>query len=216
MKSETKQTRTFILVGGKLCLDFINTVGNYGAVEKRSEYLKDYKDLIDWSRQAGIFSDEEAKKILSESVRHPAKASAALENAIEFREAIYRIFSSIVSKKTFSKNDLKILNRQLNEAMSRSQIVQTAEGFAWEWTQDKQAFDSMLWRVARSAAELLISGDELSRLKECSDHICRWLFLDASKNRSRRWCEMRDCGSRAKSRRFYERSKIARNGQSRQ
>jgi predicted RNA-binding Zn ribbon-like protein len=64
----------------------------------------------------------------------------------------------------------------------------------------------MLWPVVRSAAELLTS-DELGRVRECAADNCAWLFLDRSKNRSRRWCDMAVCGNRDKVRRFRQRSR---------
>ena len=93
--------------------------------------------------------------------------------------------------------------------MNRSQIVSTADGFAWAWSDEQAALDPMLWRIARSAADLLTSG-ELGRVRECADEVCGWVFLDMSKNQSRRWCDMKECGNQAKSRRHYERIKAHR------
>ncbi|MBI4413448.1 MAG: CGNR zinc finger domain-containing protein, partial [candidate division NC10 bacterium] len=78
--------------------------------------------------------------------------------------------------------------------------------FAWRWTGDGQRLDRMLWAVTRSAADLLTSG-ELAAVRECEAETCAWLFMDRSRNRSRRWCDMKACGNRAKARRHYERKK---------
>src|ERR687888_470126 len=73
---------------------------------------------------------------------------------------------------------------------------------AWSWADAAVRLDAPLWPLVRLAAELLV-GPELERVRECAAGDCRWLFLDTSKNRSRRWCDMKSCGNRAKVRRFY-------------
>jgi predicted RNA-binding Zn ribbon-like protein len=89
--------------------------------------------------------------------------------------------------------------------MARSRLIPIKNGFTWDTNGKKDELDWMLKPVVRSAAELLTS-DELTRVKECADDKgCGWLFLDKSRNRSRRWCDMKDCGNRAKAKRFYER-----------
>jgi predicted RNA-binding Zn ribbon-like protein len=64
----------------------------------------------------------------------------------------------------------------------------------------------MLWPVVRDAADLLTSK-ELNRVGRCADERCGWLFVDTSRNRSRRWCSMESCGNRAKARRHYRKSR---------
>jgi predicted RNA-binding Zn ribbon-like protein len=83
-------------------------------------------------------------------------------------------------------------------------IAPSGGGFAWEWYEVDGALDLPVWIVARSAADLLMSAD-LTRVRKCASEKCDWLFLDASRNRSRRWCDMAVCGNRAKARRNYAR-----------
>ena len=45
-----------------------------------------------------------------------------------------------------------------------------------------------------------------SRLKICSSAECRYVYYDRSKNGSRRWCSMRVCGNRSKTRAYRERA----------
>ncbi len=85
--------------------------------------------------------------------------------------------------------------------------MRRGRGFIWDWQDDPEpALDRVLWPIIRSAAQLLIA-DELSRLKLCDADDCGWLFVDGSRNRSRRWCDMSDCGNRAKARRYRERQR---------
>lgn len=195
------------MVGGRLCLDFANTVHSYDNDEPRDE-LKSYADLVSWSRQAGVLTDREARRLLREAAEHPVKANAALERGKQLRNATFRIFAAIAGEDAPARDDLATLNAALAEAMKRSRVVATSNGFDWGWAEDVYGLDQMLWPVARSAADLLTS-DELDRTRECGGDICTWLFMDTSKNRSRRWCDMKGCGNRAKSRRHYERKRAS-------
>jgi predicted RNA-binding Zn ribbon-like protein len=140
--------------------------------------------------------------------RNQDKATGAFDRAIRLREAIYRVFSNQAWEKRVNPNDLAILNEALPQAMSHLQITPSSQGFDWEWTKVQDEFDQILWSVARSAGELLTS-DNLDRVSECADDRgCGYLFVDMSRNRSRRWCSMEACGNRAKAARNYERLRI--------
>jgi predicted RNA-binding Zn ribbon-like protein len=191
------------LVGGRLCLDFANTVGSH-AGEHSNEHLHSYRDLAAWSRHAGILTDAEEGGLLEAAERRPAEADVVLDRAIALRETIYRIFSAVAAGRAPDEADLETLNVALARALTHAQIVPSGDGFAWSWRDEQGALDRMLWPVARSAADLL-TGGELNRVRECANDPCGWLFLDLSRNRSRRWCDMRDCGNRIKARRHYQR-----------
>jgi predicted RNA-binding Zn ribbon-like protein len=45
------------------------------------------------------------------------------------------------------------------------------------------------------------------RIGICEGGLCGWLFLDESRGKRRRWCDMNDCGGRAKARRYYDKHK---------
>jgi len=46
---------------------------------------------------------------------------------------------------------------------------------------------------------------ERDRIRQCADDACGWLFVDRSRNNSRRWCDSTDCGNRNRVRRHYRR-----------
>ena len=75
----------------------------------------------------------------------------------------------------------------------------------WTWP-NTDDLSSVLHPIAAAAAELLTS-DQLSRIKRCAR--CPWLFLDNSKNHSRRWCDMNDCGRAQKIERYLARRAAA-------
>jgi len=193
------------LLGRRLCLDFINTLSWRGRQEPE-ELLNNYSDLVVWSRHINILADKDVEMLARKAERHPSEAKKAISSAIELREAIYSIFSSMAEGTVLPKKDLATFNNYLSRAMMSSQIIETEDGFSLETRRDKNKLDWMLNPVVRSAAELLVS-DEARKVKECGDKACRWLFLDSSRNQSRRWCAMKDCGNRAKARRFYKRKK---------
>lgn len=195
----------FELSGGRLCLDFANTLSKR-LTSHPKELLASYGDLAAWSRQAGLVTEREAGVLIREAKRRPADAAAVLERATALREAIYRIFSAVAGEGPAGGGDLATLNAALSEALPLLGIVPKGGSFAWRWTGDGQRLDRMLWPVTRSAADLLTSG-ELAAVRECEAESCAWLFMDRSRNRSRRWCDMKACGNRAKARRHYERKK---------
>jgi predicted RNA-binding Zn ribbon-like protein len=204
------------LLGGRLSLDFTNTA-DWHASDHPVEFLTSYSDLVAWSQHVGILTDHQVRCLLKEAVRRPMDATAVLERAIALREAIYRIFSTTSHGRPPQAADLATFNAELAGALAQSRIVLTlrqaqdtaAEGFTWDWTGTEETLDGMLWPVVHDAAGLLTS-EELDRVGQCADDRCGWLFLDTSRNRSRRWCSMEDCGNRAKARRHYERSRVLR------
>jgi predicted RNA-binding Zn ribbon-like protein len=193
------------LIGGSLCLDFANTV-DWHASERPRENLNTFGDLLSWGQHAGIITKREARELGCMAADSPSEAEMVLKQAVDLREAIYRIFSAVTAGSLPSDEDLATFNENLLRASLRSRIVKTKDGLLWDWIGGKGTLDWMLNPIIRSAADLLVS-DDLRRVKRCADPQCGWLFLDVSRNKSRRWCDMKDCGNRAKASRFYQRKK---------
>ena len=209
MADKVRSVRTLELVGGRLCLDWANTTSARSGPE-RHEYLAGYADLLEWSRRAGILTQRDVRRLEREAARYPGEAAAALDRAIAMRETIYRIFAAIANRQSPKKADLASLNTMLAEALSRLRVQAAGTGFAWQWAWEPHALDAMLWPIVRSAADLLTSTD-LCRVRQCARRQgCGWLFVDTSRNQSRRWCSMSMCGSRVKSSRYYQRRRAAR------
>jgi predicted RNA-binding Zn ribbon-like protein len=195
------------LIGGEVCLDFANSVG--GTREAPKERLHDYADLVRWAAHAGAIAPAEAEPLLAAADGRPSEAEAVFARALLLREAIYRIFVALSGESSPAAADLELLNDELAQALPHLRIALGEHGYDYRFAADDHALDRPLWSIARSASELLAAG-ELSRVKQCTSHDCDWLFVDLSKNKSRRWCDMRDCGNRAKARRYYRRQKRAR------
>jgi len=196
----------FDLSVGLLCLDFSNSV-DWHASSKPQDRLRDYSDLADWGAAAGVLTAARARHLEDLAEKRAAESAAAFGRAVDLREAVYRIFSNIALGGDLEPADLAVLNESLSEAMSHLKITQSSGRFTWDWFGSSEAFDQISWPVARSAAELLTS-DQLDRVRICADDRgCGMLFLDTTKNRSRRWCTMESCGNRAKAKRHYQRAK---------
>ncbi len=191
------------LVGGALCLDFTNTVDWRGR-DNPEESLSEYSDLIGWSRAAGVLDEVEAEELLRQGAMSPRHADAVYLRGIELREALYRVFCAVNNGAEPAEPDLETLNQVLSEALSHTRLE--VFGGVYKIQYDSKPPEYVLWRLATSASELLTS-EEIRRVKCCASDECGWLFLDMSRNRSRRWCSMDSCGNRMKARRHYRRTR---------
>ncbi|WP_036219792.1 CGNR zinc finger domain-containing protein [Calidithermus chliarophilus] len=181
-----------------LCLDFANAVG------ERPERFRHYGDLLAWAAEAGVLNPLDRLHLQTVAERQPEQAAWVLARALALREAVYTVFSAVAAGRPAPAEGLERLNDVLAEALCHQRLEPAEGGYTWGWEGLGDALDSPLWPVARSAAELLTS-DRLPRVRECDSPTCNWLFLDYSKNHSRRWCSMSSCGNRAKARRHYQR-----------
>ena len=199
----------FELNAGRLCLDFTNTVRARPLSEK-VDLIPGYGDLLSWARQATILTPGEAAALAETASRQPRAAADALAQAVSLREALYGLFSARAAGLPAHASDLHTVNKAIGKAMTRAGLNPSASGgFEWGWPDAPPGVDRVAWWVARSAAELLTSR-ELTGVRECAGYDCGRLFMDGTKNRSRRWCDMASCGNRAKGRRHYERRKVSR------
>ena len=195
------------LVGGALCLDFANTVEGREGPERR-DAMRAPRDLLLWGRRAGIVPEERGGAV------PPATALAGpFEQALELREAIYRVFTAIVRGQAPGPVDLDLLQSTLVEGLASARLApdDTAPDrpYAWRWEErgvpgdPARAIDVLRWRASQSAVDLLLRG-RLERVRQCpggGEGPCNWLFIDTTKGGNRRWCSMADCGGRAKWRR---------------
>jgi predicted RNA-binding Zn ribbon-like protein len=198
---------SFDLDAGDICLDFANT-SNWHASDHPEESLHDYSDLLAWGKAAGVITPRAVDQLSQFALAQPGEAERVYHTAIQTRESIYRIFSNRYAGKAVSDADLAQLNELVREATTHRQLVPNDDHFRWEWKPDGEDTNLILWEVAFAAAELLTS-EKGEWVRECEDDRgCGYLFIDLSKNHSRRWCSMESCGNRAKARRHYSRSKI--------
>jgi len=198
---------TFELIGGNVCLDFINTLDDRPS-DQPKELLTNYYELARFGEDSGILTPEELDFFYKRVQLAPDEAEEALRRARNLREALHDIFFAVMNKQKAPQLAMDQLNANLHEAALHSRLVQRGDGLEWRFDELTSSFNAMLWPIARAAADLLASPD-LAQVRACSSPTCQWLFLDTSKNHHRRWCSMKQCGNRAKVRRFYARRKTA-------
>ena len=193
------------LLGGMLCLDFVNTVDPRHAAD-RVDYLTDYDGLIRWAGQAGAVAPDAARGLRQAGASRPGPASGVLGAAVDLREHLYRVIRSLLLGEPASRPSLDALNAAVTRAHKARQLSPVpapvaGPSLAWTW-RDPQQLDLPLLAVALSAADL-VTGKEIARVRECpGEDGCGWLFLDTSKSGTRRWCSMQVCGNRAKVHRY--------------
>lgn len=214
------------VIGGRHCLDLANSVEprggpGHGREVASVEYLGDYVALVGWAVRAAVIGTATGVRLLEAAVARPAEARRVHRQAVSLSDALYRAFGEIAQGGVPAAADLDIVKAVYAEALAAAALKQEDGGLTWSWSPDMNPgappdLALPLWPVAFSAVELLTEADP-RRVKLCpggqpeGDPIrCAWLFYDETKNRSRRWCTMEDCGSHAKIRRLTERRRAAR------
>ncbi len=210
MRSARRQavaSRPFRLVGGDATLDFNNTASWHENGVHGYELLGRFEDLAAWARAAYIVDAPGEHRLLAQAKRDPGSATAALTRAHALRETLHGVFASLAANGNVSARDLTAFNAALRVASERLSVIRTSNIFEWHLPVDDVdcVFRHVIWSAAR-----LITSPEVKRLNLCAGLNCGWLFLDSSKNGSRRWCSMDQCGGRAKAQAYQER--IAKTG----
>lgn len=186
---------------GALAVEFTHT-----STPER-EKLPDYSALLAWAEEQGVVTPGLGRQLAAEARDHPGRAARVHADAVSLRDSLYRVLKAAGDAAPVDEDDVDVLNAMLRRAAKHRQLAEGPHGFEWQLEEPGgDALDSPLWPVAQSAAELLTSG-WVDRIGVCSSDSCRWLFIDESRNRSRRWCDMADCGTREKVRRFRARAK---------
>jgi len=196
----------FDLSGGALCLDFANTVSHRRLPQRRAEHLDSYADLVAFAQQSKLLAPKLAASLRARARRDPAGARSAFRKSIVLRESLYCAFSAIATGRHARPADVQRINDFALVALQHRKLAQRNGDYRWKWQSNgSDLLDRILWPVAESAAELLTS-EARAAIRECGAPDCEWLFLDQSRNRSRRWCDMKSCGNRQKARRHYQRA----------
>jgi predicted RNA-binding Zn ribbon-like protein len=213
----TRTPRPLPIVGGHLALDFANTVDDPEGPE-RYDHAGTYPELIGWSARIGILRPDQAAALLASAEEHPRSASAALRRAHALRRTLIDSFTEIAvtnagesggtARPTVAEHWAD-LRRFVMDAIAHAELelrpapveARARAAYLLTWPETTR-LDVMLGPIGLAALDLLTSP-QLSRLKKCAG--CPWVFLDQSKNLSRRWCAMNDCGTHEKIRRYVTR-----------
>jgi predicted RNA-binding Zn ribbon-like protein len=184
-------------VGGHLALDFCNTAGDHLA-EQPDELLRDWESFLRWAAQAGLIQPASYFELLG----HPEP----LPPIIQLREAIYRVGLAAVGNGRISERDLALIYERSNG--HRPGIAFRSNAVRWQPAPSHAS--QQICAVLAGEALSLFCSPRAARVGICGGGRCGWLFLDGSRGKRRQWCDMSDCGSRAKARRYYEKHKGSR------
>ncbi len=190
------------LLGGRLCLDLANTVEQrWGGAPV--DALCDADAVARWGYHSGAVSEAERDDLAVRLRSEPHDGETALSRTIELRELAYSTLADIAATGGPPAPLPTELEGIIHETLRRAHL--RWEGARMVWTIDEPTIHLVSDRAALDLLDLLTSSAlaEVRQCPGCGD--CGWLFLDTSKNHTRRWCSMEGCGSRAKMRRHYQR-----------
>lgn len=196
-----KSIQSLRLDGGIFCLDFVNTV-DYRNRESFHDYLSDFKSLAAWYEHTKMLSPKLLHTIERLGKDYPQKAATVFAKTLQLRELLYGMLLTIIRHKNPAINDQLQFNSFIAEAFSNLEMGWSNGRASLQF--NAPAPEQLYWWPVKSAADLLAS-DQLKQVKECP--ACGWLFLDKSKNQSRRWCSMSTCGDIDKVTRNYQKNK---------
>lgn len=196
--------------GEAVCLGFANTLAWRGSAAP-IEALRDFADLLAWAEAHVALPAPVAKRLAEWACDQHSKSEEALAEAIAMREAIYRLASAVACGAAVNDCDFAVLRDALALAPARQWLARLANGFAWQIDLGNVEgaglpIPALLAPVLWSAGDLMVGGAR-RRIRQCANDQCLWLFVDASKSGTRRWCDMAACGNRAKARRHYLKTK---------
>ena len=186
-------------------MDIVNTRTGPKAGAPDGDVLGTYDDVVAWSEHLGTIATRDRERLRRDAARRPAEAAAAFERAIATRDAIDRVFRALAKGDEPRETDLRRLADDEADGLSRARLV-PGGGYHWSWDEDI-GLERPLWPVVHAAIALMTAGP-LDRVKGCAS--CRFLFVDESRNHSRRWCAMEDCGTQDKMRAYVARRRSAR------
>jgi predicted RNA-binding Zn ribbon-like protein len=198
----------FELIGGNPGVDFVNSRAGLRDTElaPEDEFLRSYEDLVELGLKTGTLSERAARRVRRAARERPGEAEAALSAALDARALLDSVFRPVAEGEAPPAGALEGLAELGAGALSHGRLVEDGGRVEWSWD-DTPGLDSPVWPLVHSALELVTDG-RLDRLSCCGR--CRWLFLDTTKNHSRRWCSMETCGTYLKMERYVARRRARR------
>ena len=194
-----------------LCLNFANTLSWRGSASPQ-EMLHDLAGLLAWLKISAEVASGDALDVPAFADGSGSTATAVFTKAMTTREVIFRVFSAIAAGSKIRGSDFRALQDALANAPPRRHLERVGSDYVWRIASGRLSEMGILAPVIWSAGDLVLNAKH-RRIRQCANEQCLWLFIDESKNATRRWCDMTSCGNRAKSQRHYARIKQQERGE---
>lgn len=198
---------TFLWIGENPCVDFINTLINKDG--RPLDTIEDFAALLRWCAEAGLLGGEQAREL--GRWNGTSEAASALESARHLRQVLHDMVQQIIEEGEIGEVALDSVNGWLAQGVGFQEVVRAhSDGaslrgkFVFHFKRKVAEPKDIVVLLCACAADLMCHAD-LGALKKCSNPACVLLFLDVSKNHTRRWCSMNMCGNRNKASAHYER-----------
>jgi predicted RNA-binding Zn ribbon-like protein len=192
------------LNGGCDCFNFANTASGRGG-RHQMEHLQEPRHLLEWAQRASVLPEPQLRQLKRTLDRGSAQnLQKLLREAVKLRETIHVIGSARAKGRAPPVQALQALSRLSAASLASASLAFDGRGLSWIWTR-APAEAALIGRLAQSAVSVF-SGKDAAHIKQCAGEHCGWLFIDRSRNGSRRWCDMKVCGNRAKINRFRQRT----------
>ena len=191
------------IVGGNSGLDLVNTVSGWN--HDPEDWIPDLASFLAWARTCGLLDAREKNEAARRAERSPVAARRVLASVKELRLALWGLISSLQHRKPAPPGDLSVISKWMRRLANSEQLMVRHKKIDVAMNRSISALELPGLR-ATAAALSLLKNPPAARLKTCPANDCGWRFLDQSKNRSRRWCDMAVCGNLAKVRRYRERN----------
>ncbi len=190
-------TGTYKLVGEEISFDFINTI-SWPDSEWRHDWLNVPKNFILWAVAAGVINKRQAKTL---AARSKTELEKELRHVLTIRSDLAKVLTPLAFNKKPAEGAINKLDKLIHQVNDHHSLDPRRYNWVWD---EPHSFNEVLAPVIWNAGQVLTESDH-SRIRHCPS--CNWIFFDTTKNRSRRWCDMDDCGSRDKALRYYHRQK---------
>jgi predicted RNA-binding Zn ribbon-like protein len=195
------------LLGDRPCLDFINTIDWRLHPKKRRDTFESYSDLLAFSLRLNLITTTTYSTLTQHAISTPLFAERAFNDARVFRDALTRLVDDITARSQGSSQDtpsletLAIIDTARHRAHESESLVWSGDRLDLSPRPEKEGLD-LPWLIIVRDAERLLCSDLASHIRVCAGNGCGWVFIDTSKNGTRRWCSMKYCGNREKAARF--------------
>lgn len=191
------------IVGGNSALDLVNTVSGWN--HDPEDWVPDIASFLTWARACGVLDTREKNEAARQAESCPVAAERVLASVKELRLALWGLIDALEHRKPAETGDLSVINEWMRRLVLSEHVAVRHNKISFAINQDIPVMEFPSLRLTAAALSLL-KDFPAGRIKTCPSHDCGWKFVDQSRNRSRRWCDMAVCGNLAKTRQYRARN----------